>query len=160
MKKNKFVVSILLLLFFLNIKFVFAQKNKTSSGIKQDIVTDKLAEKQVEKKQKPKITFIELGSVRCIPCRMMQPIMEEIAKEYKGVVEVVFYDVWTKEGSPYGQKYKIRAIPTQIFLDEEGNEFFRHEGFFPKESLKKILDDKLTKYKDKINEKSNSKNKK
>jgi len=88
---------------------------------------------------KPQVTFIELGSVRCIPCKMMQPIMAEIETEYKGKVKVVFYDVWSKEGYPYGQKYGIRVIPTQIFLDQEGKEYFRHEGFFAKEEIVKIL---------------------
>jgi thioredoxin 1 len=87
----------------------------------------------------PKVTFIELGSVRCIPCRMMQPIMREIEREYAGEVRVVFYDVWTPEGRPYAEKYRIRVIPTQVFLDAEGREFFRHEGFFPKEEIVKVL---------------------
>ena len=85
------------------------------------------------------VTFVELGSVRCIPCKMMQPIMKDIEKDYAGQVKVVFYDVWTPEGEPFGQTYKIRVIPTQVFLDKEGKEYFRHEGFFPKEDLVKIL---------------------
>jgi thioredoxin 1 len=85
------------------------------------------------------VTFVELGSVGCIPCKMMQPVMEEIKKEYAGKVEVVFYDVWTEEGKPYAEKYGIRLIPTQVFLDKDGKEFFRHEGFFPKEEIVKIL---------------------
>ncbi len=89
-----------------------------------------------------KVTFIELGSVRCIPCKKMQPIIEEIEKEYKGQVNVVFYDVRTPEGRPYAYKYKIRLIPTQVFLDEDGTEYFRHIGFFPKEELVKVLKQK------------------
>ena len=85
------------------------------------------------------VTFVELGSVKCIPCKMMQPIMKEIEEEYKGRVKVVFYDVWTEEGSPYAKKYAIRAIPTQVFLDRDGKEFFRHTGFFPKEEIVKIF---------------------
>ena len=89
------------------------------------------------------VTFIELGSVRCIPCRMMQPIMAEIEKEYAGKVKVVFYDVWTEAGQPYAEFYRIRVIPTQIFLDKDGREYFRHEGYFPKEELVKVLELKL-----------------
>jgi len=89
-----------------------------------------------------KATFIELGSVNCIPCRMMQPIMKEIEKEYKDQVKVVFYDVWTPEGQPYGVKYRIRVIPTQVFLDKDDKEYFRHEGYFPKDELVKILQKK------------------
>ncbi len=86
-----------------------------------------------------KVTFIELGSIKCIPCKMMQPIMKEIEEEYKGQVKVVFYDVRTAEGRPYARKYGIRVIPTQVFLDKDGNEYFRHEGFFAKDELIKVL---------------------
>jgi thioredoxin 1 len=89
-----------------------------------------------------KVTFVELGSVRCIPCKKMQPIMEEIKKEYEGQVKVVFHDVWTEEGRPFAYQFRIRVIPTQVFLDKDGNEYFRHEGFFPKEELVKILKQK------------------
>lgn len=87
-----------------------------------------------------KVTFIELGSVRCIPCRKMIPIMKEIEKEYGDQVKVVFYDVWTAAGRPYARKYGIRLIPTQVFLDKDGKEYFRHVGFFPKEELLKVLE--------------------
>jgi len=88
------------------------------------------------------VTFVELGSVRCIPCKMMQPIMKDIEKDYAGQVKVVFHDVWTPEGEPFAQSFKIRVIPTQVFLDKEGKEYFRHEGFFPKDELVKILQQK------------------
>jgi thioredoxin 1 len=86
-----------------------------------------------------KVTFVELGSKNCIPCKMMERVMADVEKEYGDQVKVVFHDVWTKEGEPYGEKYGIRAIPTQIFLDKNGKEYFRHEGFFPKEELVKVL---------------------
>ena len=95
--------------------------------------------KEQNKPENIKVTFVELGSIRCIPCKKMQPIMEEIEKEYKGQVKVVFHDVWTAEGRPYAYTYKIRIIPTQVFLDKDGKEYFRHEGFFPKKELVKIL---------------------
>lgn len=85
------------------------------------------------------VTFVELGSVNCVPCKMMQPVMKEVEKEYSSQVKVVFHDVWTPDGKPYGAKYGIRSIPTQIFLDKDGKEYFRHEGYFPKEELVKIL---------------------
>lgn len=89
-----------------------------------------------------KVTFIELGSVRCIPCKMMQPIMKQIEKEYGDQVKVVFYDVWTPEGRPYADVYNIKVIPTQVFLDKNENEYYRHEGFFPKNDLIKVLKQK------------------
>ncbi|MCK5595086.1 thioredoxin family protein [bacterium] len=103
------------------------------SGEKQTHQEEQLNSKTI------KVTFIELGSVKCVPCKMMQPIIAEIKKEYAGQVKVVFYDVWTSEGRPYGQKYGVRAIPTQVFLDKDGKEFFRHTGFFSKEEIIKVL---------------------
>ena len=90
-------------------------------------------------KKQIKVTFVELGSKNCIPCKMMQKVMNDVEKEYGDQVKVIFYDVWTDEGKPYGEKYKIRAIPTQVFLDENGKEYARHEGFFPKEELVEVL---------------------
>ena len=86
-----------------------------------------------------KVTFVELGSIGCIPCDKMQPIMKEIEEEYKGQVKVVFHDVKTAEGEPYKKEFNIKAIPTQVFLDKDGKEYFRHLGFFAKDELIKVL---------------------
>ncbi|MHB1686412.1 MAG: thioredoxin family protein [Ignavibacteriaceae bacterium] len=95
-----------------------------------------------KKLPKPKVTFIELGSVNCIPCRMMQPVMKNIEKKYGSQVKVIFYDVWTQEQRPYAEKYGIKLIPTQIFLDKNGKEFHRHEGFYPEAEIVKLLQTK------------------
>jgi thioredoxin 1 len=91
---------------------------------------------------KYKLTFIELGSVRCIPCQKMQGVMKSIEQKFGKQVKVVFHDVWTPEGKPFGEKYGIEQIPTQVFLDENGKEFSRHVGFFPEEELIKVLNTK------------------
>jgi thioredoxin 1 len=91
------------------------------------------------KELKPKVTFIELGSVNCIPCKMMQPVMKAVEEKYGEQVKVIFYDVWTQEQKKYAQQYKIKLIPTQVFLDENGKEFFRHEGFYPESEIDKLL---------------------
>jgi len=132
MKKIVILFVIGLLVVALQVAFGYDESQKDSKTTKQE-----------EKKAGSiKVTFIELGSVRCIPCKKMQPIMEEIKKEYRGQVKVVFYDVWTPEGKPYAYKFKIRLIPTQVFLDKDGKEYFRHVGFFPKEELVKVLEQK------------------
>jgi thioredoxin 1 len=88
---------------------------------------------------KPKVTFVELGSVNCIPCKQMQPVMKAIEKNYGEQVKVIFYDVWTPEQKKYASQYKIKLIPTQVFLDENGKEFFRHEGFYPEKEIEKLF---------------------
>jgi thioredoxin 1 len=96
----------------------------------------------IEEPQKPKITFVELGSVKCVPCRQMQPVMKAIEERYAGLVKVVFYDVWKEDQRHYAGDYKIRVIPTQVFLDEKGQELIRHEGFFPEKDIDAFLQSK------------------
>lgn len=111
------------------------------TGCAQNTTQDKKhnTESAQEQKVKYKVTFIELGSVRCIPCQKMQPIMKSIEEKYVNQVNVIFNDVWTPLGKPMADKYNIQIIPTQVFLDENGKEFFRHEGFFPEDELIKVL---------------------
>jgi len=109
------------------------QEEQLNSKTETEVTTQNFTD------SKSKVTFIELGSIKCVPCKMMQPIIAEIEKEYAGQVKVIFYDVWTSEGRPYGQKYGVRAIPTQVFLDKDGKEFFRHTGFFSKKEIVKVL---------------------
>ncbi len=89
----------------------------------------------------PLATFLELGSKTCIPCKMMQPILKEVSDEYQGLVKVEFHDLG--EDRQIGQKYSIRVMPTQVFLDADGKEFFRHEGFYPREEIEKMLAEKI-----------------
>ena len=87
----------------------------------------------------PVITFIELGSVRCLPCKKMQPVMTSLEKKYGGQLEVVFYDVWQADQKAYASQYGIKLIPTQVFLDSTGKELMRHEGYFPEEEIDAFL---------------------
>jgi thioredoxin 1 len=88
---------------------------------------------------RPLITFIELGSVNCIPCKAMQPVMKAIEEKYGAQVTVVFYDVWKEEQAHRAREYGIRLIPTQVFLDASGKEILRHEGFFPEKDIDAFL---------------------
>ncbi len=116
--------------------------NNQISQTKQEQTGHKPVKKAEEKKGKTKVTFIELGSVRCIPCRKMVPVMESIEAKFPKDVTVIFHDVWTARGKPYAKQYGIKTIPTQIFLDENEEEYFRHVGYFPEEELIKILKQK------------------
>jgi len=77
--------------------------------------------------------LVDLGADKCIPCKMMAPILEELKKEYAGIFNVEFIDVWKNPDA--GKKYGIRIIPTQIFFDVTGKELFRHEGFLSREDI-------------------------
>ena len=123
MNRNIFVIIVFLL------ALMFFSCGKKSEQISPDDLKDS--------GQKAKVTFIELGSVNCIPCKLMQPVMKSIEKKYDGQVDVIFYDVWKDKRQ--AEKYGINLIPTQVFLDENGKEILRHEGFFAEEEIDKFL---------------------
>jgi len=134
MKRRRYIY-IIIFLILLAVVFGFKKvSNNTEATLNESALTQESV-----KTDDIKVTFIELGSVGCIPCDKMQPIMKEIAEEYKGQIKVIFYDVRTVFGEPYKKKFNIRAIPTQVFLDKDGKEYFRHLGFFAKDELVKVL---------------------
>lgn len=85
----------------------------------------------------PLITFVELGSVNCIPCKLMVPVMEAVEHKYGDQLKVIFHDVIKQP--EYGRQYGIRLIPTQVFLDCNGIEILRHQGFFAEDSIDSFL---------------------
>jgi thioredoxin 1 len=94
--------------------------------------TDVAAPPAAEAPQKlPRL--VDLGAKKCIPCKMMAPILDELKKEYAGRMNVEFIDVW--ENPDAGKKYGVQMIPTQIFYGADGKELFRHSGFLGKEDI-------------------------
>jgi len=77
--------------------------------------------------------LVDLGASTCMPCRMMEPILEDLRHEYAGRLQVEFYDV--REQKEALSTYKVRVIPTQIFYDGQGKELWRHEGFLAKAAI-------------------------
>lgn len=78
-------------------------------------------------------TLLDLGSVTCIPCKKMAPILESMEKEYAGKLVVKFIDVNADPAA--ANTWRIELIPTQIFLSADGKELFRHQGFFSREDI-------------------------
>ena len=76
--------------------------------------------------------LLDLGATACVPCKKMAPILEELEVEYAGVLDVSFLDVWQPANKVIAESYGVEEIPTQIFLDPEGNELWRHVGFIGK----------------------------
>jgi thioredoxin 1 len=77
--------------------------------------------------------LVDVGADKCIPCKMMAPILEELKTEYAGKFDVEFVDAWKfrEKAAQYG----VQMIPTQIFYDVNGKELFRHSGFIGKEDI-------------------------
>jgi thioredoxin 1 len=77
--------------------------------------------------------LVDLGAGKCIPCKAMAPILDQLRADYAGRLEVTFIDVWQKPDE--GQAHQIRMIPTQIFYGADGRELARHEGFISREEI-------------------------
>jgi thioredoxin len=77
--------------------------------------------------------LVDLGSVHCVPCKVMAPVLDGLRTDYAGRLTVEFIDVWkVKEAS---KRYRIQGIPTQIFYDAQGREVARHEGFIGRDDI-------------------------
>jgi thioredoxin 1 len=83
------------------------------------------------------VTMVDLGADRCVPCKMMAPIIAKVKKDYEDRAAIIFLDVWKDTG--LGKKFGIRAIPTQIFYDRDGKEVYRHLGFLDEKSIVAML---------------------
>ena len=83
------------------------------------------------------VSMLDLGSDKCIPCKMMTPILEDLKDEYEGKVSIVFIDVWKHPEQKV--KWSIKMIPTQIFFDKNGKEIYRHTGFMDKKTIVGVL---------------------
>jgi thioredoxin 1 len=79
------------------------------------------------------VTMVDLGANQCVPCKMMAPILEKLEKVYRGKAAIVVIDVWKYRDQ--AQRFRIRAIPTQIFFDREGKEVYRHVGFMSEKEI-------------------------
>ncbi len=120
--------------------FLLAIINLSAMGCGEK--TSELDQKQEIKKSLPKEKMevklpklLDLGAHKCIPCKKMEPILAELKKEYKGVFNVEFIDVWQPENKVIAQKHQIQSIPTQIYFNENGKEIWRHVGYISKEDI-------------------------
>lgn len=117
----------------------FSNENQTgetslkSSEISVNAVTALNNSGTSETNLKPAFSLYEFGMGRCMQCKKMKPIIEELKKELNGKVDIQNHDI--SDNKEIAEKYKVILIPTQIFLDSKENEIFRHEGFYPKEEI-------------------------
>jgi thioredoxin 1 len=79
------------------------------------------------------VTLVDVGAKSCIPCKMMDPILQKMDKRYEGKAAVIFIDV--RYHQEEARRFQINGIPTQIFFDKTGKEIYRHMGFMSEAAI-------------------------
>jgi thioredoxin 1 len=92
---------------------------------------DKPAKVAERPKELPKMW--DFGSTTCLPCKTMKEILDPMMVDYKGKVDVRIINVY--EETELTKQFRIVTIPTQVFIDAEGKELFRHIGVYPRDSI-------------------------
>jgi thioredoxin 1 len=138
------LVSILIMAMFFNvlsckkaIKTCKEPVNTELSSVDTLNIADSLTKMYNYSKNKSsfELTFLEFGSVGCIECKKMEKVLKEIKTNYKGKVNVVFYNARNKETKKIFKHFGIQLIPVQVLLDKNGKEYFRHVGYYSTDSL-------------------------
>ncbi len=136
MNKTTKIIIVVVLLLAVGAVIALKENNKADSESKapenttENVTAEEIQRAETNTAQKPEALprLIDLGAGKCIPCKMMAPVLEELKDNYSGIFDVEFIDV--RKNPDAGKKYGIRIIPTQIFYDASGKELFRNEGFF------------------------------
>jgi thioredoxin 1 len=79
------------------------------------------------------VTMIALGKKTCTQCKMMAPILEKLKIKYEGKAAIVFINLMEDPEQQY--VYRLKALPTQIFFNSQGEEIFRHTGFYAEKAI-------------------------
>ncbi len=98
-------------------------------------VTDENFEKEILKSEIP--AMVDFWADWCGPCKMIAPVIEELAEEFKGKIKIAKMNVDENQKTP--AKYGIRSIPTLIFF-KKGEVVNVIIGAYPKEVIKKELE--------------------
>jgi thioredoxin 1 len=81
--------------------------------------------------------LLEFGRGWCIPCKYMKPILEDMSRAYAGKALVTTVDM--DANKKLVKQFRIRMMPTQVFLTPDGNEYFRHEGTLEREQIAEVF---------------------
>ena len=81
--------------------------------------------------------IVEFGGATCIPCKAMQPILQELQRGFASKVQV--RNFWVQDDLEAARSLRIMVIPTQVVFDESGKEVLRHQGAYSIDEFRAAL---------------------
>jgi len=134
------------------VPFIFAQSNNNSKTSGEVIsLTKKDFLERVYNYEKNRDSLIYEGNLPCIidfyadwcpPCKTVEPILKELAKEYKG--KIIIYKINVDNERQLATAFRIQSIPTYFFIPVEGDRV-DVMGAMPRETFVKAIDEILLK---------------
>ena len=123
----------------------FSQKGKTSGVISLDDTSFKEVIFDFEKNdewvfQGDKPVIVDFYATWCGPCKKLEPVLEELQKEYEGKIQI--YKVDTQKSPKVSAAFGISSIPSLLFIPTKGNPTMA-KGALPKETFVKAIKDVL-----------------
>ncbi len=96
-------------------------------------------------KAKDSPTLISFTSTMCTDCKRLKAVLSEVQPNYSDKVNFIAYNALDKNRTIQNaiKKYKVTLVPTIIFLDKDGKEINKIEGFIPKEELINELEEAI-----------------
>ena len=103
-----------------------------------DILTDATFDEKVLKSDK--LAVVDFSAAWCGPCRMVTPIIHELATEYEG--RIVVGEINVDESPKVTAQFRVRNIPTVLFI-KNGEVVDKQVGAVPKASYKELVEKNL-----------------
>lgn len=90
-----------------------------------------------------KLKYVELHNRDCSICNRMIPVIEAVSIKYAGKVDVDSYSTSSDTGESYEEDYRVKKFPANLFFDQQGSLYYRHEGLMDIKAVEQILDSKI-----------------
>lgn len=100
----------------------------------------KVTDADFDSKAESGVQLVDFWATWCGPCKMIAPVLEELAADYEGKADILKLDV--DENPSTAAKYEVMSIPTLIVF-KDGQPVDKVVGFQPKENLAEVLDKHL-----------------
>ncbi|MDT3151229.1 thioredoxin [Staphylococcus aureus] len=100
----------------------------------------KVTDADFDSKVESGVQLVDFWAIWCGPCKMIAPVLEELAADYEGKADILKLDV--DENPSTAAKYEVMSIPTLIVF-KDGQPVDKVVGFQPKENLAEVLDKHL-----------------